>query len=59
MAEQGWPKCDVDPVCMMDLKEIPGRYTYDFEEEVYYFCSELCRDQFAAEPQKYLKKESK
>jgi len=59
MAEQGWPKCDVDPVCMVDLKKIPGRYTYDFEEEVYYFCSELCRDQFAAEPQKYLKKESK
>ena len=59
MAEQGWPKCDVDPVCMMDLKVIPGRYTYDFEEEVYYFCSELCRDKFVAEPQKYLKKESK
>ncbi|HEX9884587.1 MAG TPA: YHS domain-containing protein [Desulfobaccales bacterium] len=57
MAEQGWPKCDVDPVCMVDLKKIPGRYTYDFEEQVYYFCSELCRDQFAAEPQKYLKKE--
>ena len=59
MAEQGWPKCDVDPVCMTDLKEIPGRYTYDFEDQVYYFCSELCRDKFANEPQKYLKKEEK
>jgi YHS domain-containing protein len=58
MAEQGWPKCDVDPVCLMDLKET-GRYSYDFEDQVYYFCSELCRDKFANEPQKYLKKEGK
>ncbi len=59
MAEPGWPKCDVDPVCMMDLKEIQGKYSYDFEDEVYYFCSELCRDKFAAEPQKYVKQQGK
>jgi Cu+-exporting ATPase len=59
MAEQGWPKCDVDPVCMMDLKDMQGKFAYDFEEEVYYFCSELCREKFAAEPAKYLQQGKK
>jgi P-type Cu+ transporter len=59
MAEQGWPKCDVDPVCRMDLKDMHGKYPYDFENEVYYFCSEACRDKFAAQPGKYAKKREK
>lgn len=50
------PKCDVDPVCNMDLAAIHGKYQYDFEDEVYYFCSELCKEQFAKEPKKYVKK---
>jgi YHS domain-containing protein len=56
MAATKQPKCDVDPVCNMDLSEIHGKYMYDFEDEVYYFCSELCKDKFAAEPKKYAKK---
>jgi Cu+-exporting ATPase len=55
MAEQGWPKCDVDPVCRMDIKNMHDKYAYDFEEEVYYFCSEMCREKFAQEPETYLK----
>ena len=50
-------KCDIDPVCQMDLSEIHGKYMYDFEDEVYHFCSEMCKDKFAAEPKKYAKKE--
>ncbi|MFZ5453386.1 MAG: YHS domain-containing protein [Thermodesulfobacteriota bacterium] len=51
------PKCDIDPVCNMELSEIHGKHMYDFEDEVYYFCSKLCKEKFAAEPQKYAKKE--
>jgi len=49
-------KCDVDPVCMMDLSGMHGKFAYEFEDETYYFCSELCKDQFAKEPEKFAKK---
>jgi Cu+-exporting ATPase len=49
-------KCDVDPVCMMDLKDLHGKFAYEFEDETYYFCSEMCKDRFAKEPHKYAKK---
>jgi len=48
-------QCDVDPVCNMDLSKMRGKFAYDFEEETYYFCSELCKDRFAKEPKKYAK----
>ena len=49
--------CDIDPVCKMDLSGKEGKVGYDFEDETYYFCSELCKDHFAKEPKKYAKKE--
>jgi len=57
MSAEEKSKCDIDPVCNMDLSAIHGKYMYDFEDEVYYFCSELCKDKFAADPKKYVKKE--
>jgi YHS domain-containing protein len=57
MAKEDPAKCDVDPVCMMDLKEMHGKLAYEFEDQTYYFCSEMCKERFAKEPQKYLKKE--
>jgi YHS domain-containing protein len=56
MAQAQKPKCDVDPVCNIDLTAEHGKFMYDFEDEVYYFCSELCKEKFAAEPTKYAKK---
>jgi YHS domain-containing protein len=56
MADEKKTKCDVDPVCNMDLTAMHGKFMYDFEDEVYYFCSELCKDKFAAEPKKFVKK---
>jgi P-type Cu+ transporter len=50
-------KCDVDPVCNMDLSALHGKFAYDFEDETYYFCSELCKDRFVKEPKKYAKPE--
>jgi Cu+-exporting ATPase len=57
MAEETKPKCDIDPVCGIDLTEEHGKFAYDFEDETYYFCSELCKEKFAAQPEKYVKKE--
>ncbi|MEW6388366.1 MAG: YHS domain-containing protein [Thermodesulfobacteriota bacterium] len=57
MAPKEKPQCDVDPVCNMDLTAAHGKFMYDFEDVTYYFCSELCKDKFAAQPQKYTKKE--
>jgi YHS domain-containing protein len=48
-------KCDIDPVCNMDLSGQEGKIGYDFEDVTYYFCSELCKDHFAKEPEKYSK----
>lgn len=45
-----------DPVCGMAVTtDSPHHYTYDNEE--YFFCSERCRQRFAAEPQAFLKKQ--
>jgi P-type Cu+ transporter len=49
-------KCDIDPVCQMDLSAQEGKIGYDFEDETYYFCSELCKDRFAREPRKFAQK---
>lgn len=48
--------CTVDPVCNMDLEAVHSKYMYDFEEVTYYFCSELCKEEFARQPEKYVKK---
>ena len=49
-------KCDIDPVCRMDLSGKEGKIGYDFEDVTYYFCSELCKDHFAKEPKRYARK---
>ncbi len=56
MAEKSKAQCNVDPVCNIDLTEMHGKFTYDFEDETYFFCSELCKNEFAAQPKKYAKK---
>jgi len=48
-------KCDIDPVCNLDLSGKEGKIGYDFEDVTYYFCSELCKEHFAKEPKKYAK----
>ena len=56
MSEEAKPVCHVDPVCNLDLKAEHGKFMYDFEDETYYFCSELCKEEFAKQPKKYAKK---
>lgn len=42
-----------DPVCKMNVE--PGKAAAKAEHagQVYYFCSDICRNKFAAEPEKY------
>lgn len=56
MAEKPKRQCDVDPVCNIDLTALHGKFAYEFEDETYWFCSELCRDRFVAQPRKYARK---
>jgi YHS domain-containing protein len=56
MAAEKKPVCTVDPVCNLDLEAQHGKFMYDFEDVTYYFCSELCRDEFIREPKKFAPK---
>jgi YHS domain-containing protein len=50
--------CTVDPVCNLNLEALHGKPMYDFEDVTYYFCSELCRDEFAQQPEKFAPKKT-
>jgi YHS domain-containing protein len=56
MSKQEKPICTVDPVCNIDLEGKHGQFMYDFEEVTYYFCSELCKNEFVKQPEKFAKK---
>lgn len=43
----------VDPVCGMEIEESDAAATLKYEGTTYYFCSQSCRDQFEAEPERY------
>ncbi len=42
-----------DPVCGMSVSLDAGKPTMEFGGRTYHFCSEHCRDKFAAEPARY------
>jgi len=48
----------IDPVCGMTVDLSAGKPTFDFEGVTYHFCSKGCRDKFAADPVRYLKKQA-
>lgn len=46
----------VDLVCHMEVDESqPDVLSIQFKGNTYYFCTELCRVQFRADPEKYIK----
>ena len=45
-------KMDRDPVCGMIAKE---EFKYEFKGKIFYFCSNLCKNEFKNSPDKYLK----
>jgi Cu+-exporting ATPase len=44
----------VDPVCEMELEEGDAAATFEYLGEVFYFCSENCRQAFEEDPESYL-----
>lgn len=48
-----------DPVCGMLVDERQAAAKAEYQGAVYYFCSARCHQAFNAEPQKYLKPQSR
>lgn len=46
-----------DPVCGMELDIENVRHSFEYEGTEYYFCSEKCKIEFIADPEKYIKKD--
>ena len=46
---------NLDPVCGMTVTKENAACSYDYKGKTYYFCAVSCKDDFAADPSKYLK----
>ncbi len=44
----------IDPVCGMTVDLSAGKPTYEYHGTTYHFCSNGCREKFAADPERYL-----
>jgi YHS domain-containing protein len=44
-----------DPVCEMVLSRKTAVAEAEYQGKTYYFCAEICRDAFEADPEKYLR----
>jgi YHS domain-containing protein len=51
------PDTAKDPVCGMSVKISTAKYTSEYKDIKYYFCSEGCKTSFDKEPEKYLAKQ--
>ena len=49
------PAVAVDPVCSMSVKVVETTPRAAHDGRAFYFCSEMCRERFVAEPARYLK----
>ena len=49
----------IDPVCGMSVDSTAPTITSDHDGQTYYFCAEICRKEFDADPKKYLKPKRK
>ena len=47
----------IDPVCGMTVKKAEAKATYEYKGTTYYFCNPGCKDSFAKDPEKFLKKQ--
>ena len=47
-----------DPVCKMEVKKKEAKFSVDFDDQKYYFCSQNCRDKFNTDPKKHATEEN-
>ena len=45
-----------DPVCGMAVGQLTAPAEYQYNGRTYYFCAEVCRDKFIANPENYISK---
>ncbi len=45
-----------DPVCGMQIEKADAAGQSDFEGRTYYFCSSACKEQFDANPTRFINK---
>lgn len=45
-----------DPVCGMEIDKNKTQFSSKMNEEVYYFCSENCKQKFNTKPEMYVTK---
>ena len=45
----------IDPVCHMEVEIATAEYTYEYNDQTYYFCAPGCRHSFKQDPEKYLR----
>lgn len=43
-----------DPVCGMEVSRNTAAAESHYEDTTYYFCADVCREKFDAEPEKYI-----
>lgn len=43
-----------DPVCGMKLNRRTAAEELEYDGKTYYFCADVCREAFEAEPQRYI-----
>ncbi|MEX0806890.1 MAG: heavy metal translocating P-type ATPase [Candidatus Binatia bacterium] len=48
----------MDPVCRMEVEQKEAAATYDYNDETFYFCAEICRERFAKDPERFLNSQS-
>jgi YHS domain-containing protein len=45
---------EIDPVCGMEVTEEDAAAHVDWAGRTFLFCSETCRDEFAADPEQFV-----
>ena len=43
-----------DPVCKMIIEKEEAKATVEYKDEIYYFCSTECKEEFLKNPEKCL-----
>ncbi|MDO8621106.1 MAG: YHS domain-containing protein [Candidatus Levybacteria bacterium] len=48
-----------DPVCKMGINKKEAKFSSESKGNMYYFCSQNCKDKFGTDPKKYAVEETK
>ena len=46
----------IDPVCGMKVSHNTAAETAEYRGQTYYFCADVCREAFEADPERYAEK---